>query len=87
MNQASTWQRLAVGQALRHDKFDLDQHLIADHCENRYGQWPARKQLLIKMAQVILLGLIQHREDASRAPIYEIIYLKQFIFLIHIQFR
>ena len=31
------------------------------------------KQLLLKMAQVILLGLIQHREDESGAPIFEII--------------
>jgi len=28
MNQANTWQRLAVGQALREDKLDLDQDII-----------------------------------------------------------
>jgi len=30
------------------------------HSDHIYGQWSARKQLLIRMAQVILLGLIQH---------------------------
>jgi len=31
------------------------------------------KNLLIQMAQVILLGLIQHTEDVSQAPLCEII--------------
>jgi len=73
MIQANTWQRFAVGQALRNEKLDFDQDIIGAHCEHRYGQWLARKQLLIKMAQVILLGLIQHREDEIQAPISEII--------------
>jgi len=38
MNQGNTWQRLAVGQAFRKYKIDLDQDIIADHCENGYGQ-------------------------------------------------
>jgi len=36
------------------------------HSEHRYRQWPERKQLLIKMAQIILLGLIQHTEDVKK---------------------
>ena len=39
------------------------------------------------MAQVILLGLIQVREYVRRAPMCEIIQLKQFIYLTHIQYR
>jgi len=34
MIQANTWQRLAVGQALRHEKLDLDEDIIVAHCDH-----------------------------------------------------
>jgi len=37
MIQANTWQRLVVGQALRHEKLDLNLDIIGAHCELRSG--------------------------------------------------
>jgi len=38
MIQANTWQRLAVGQALTHEKLNLDQYIIGAHCMYRSVQ-------------------------------------------------
>jgi len=36
MNQANTWQKYAIGLALRHETFDLD--IFGTQCEHRYDQ-------------------------------------------------
>jgi len=35
MIEANSCQKLAVGQALRHEKLDLDLEIIGAHCEHR----------------------------------------------------
>jgi len=59
---------------------------IGTHSEHRYYQRPARKQLLIKMRLVILLGLVQHRRHKKSYNIQKNL-VGAIHFLTHIQYR
>jgi len=87
MIQANTWQRLAIGQAKRHEKLDLDQDIIGAHCEHRHGKRPARKELLIKMSQFILLrpNSVQRKRKSSFNMRNN--FVEAINFLTHIQYR
>jgi len=67
MIQANTWYRLAAGLVQRHEKLDFDQDINGAHCEHRYGKIPARKLLLNKMSQFILLrpNSVQRKRKSS----------------------